>query len=223
MAAYVLNFQGLAEYARYFASGLALTAEIAVAATLGGIALGIIGGIIRNRPDHVLYKVWTAYVELFRNTPFLVQLFFIFFGLPELGIHLSAEVAALLALIVNLGAYVTEIVRAAIAVTPKGQWEAARTLGLSTWQTYRYVVLPPAICKVYPAIVGQCVLVMLGSAVISQISCEDLTYAASYTQSITFLSFESYMIATVLYLLLAVIMRHTMLSLGSLFFRRTHS
>ena len=219
MATYVLNFQGLADYAQHFASGLALTAELAVAATAGGIALGIIGGIVRNGRKNLLYKIWTAYVELFRNTPFLVQLFFIFFGLPELCIHLAAEPAALLALIVNLGAYITEIVRAAIAVTPKGQWEAARVLGLSKWQAYRKVVLPPAIRKVYPAIVGQCVLVMLGSAVISQISCEDLTYAASYTQSITFLSFESYMAATVLYLLLAVIMRHTMLGLGKFIFR----
>ena len=131
MATYVLNFQGLADYAQHFASGLALTAELAVAATAGGVALGIIGGIVRNGRKNLLYKIWTAYVELFRNTPFLVQLFFIFFGLPELGIHLSAEPAALLALIVNLGAYITEIVRAAIAVTPKGQWEAARVLGLS--------------------------------------------------------------------------------------------
>lgn len=219
MATYVLNFQGLADYAQHFLSGLALTAEITAAATVGGIALGIIGGIVRNGRKNTLYKIWTAYVEIFRNTPFLVQLFFIFFGLPELGIQLSAETAALLALIVNLGAYITEIVRAAIAVTPKGQWEAARVLGLSKWQAYRKVILPPAIRKVYPAIVGQCVLVMLGSAVISQISCEDLTYAASYTQSITFLSFESYMAATVLYLLLAVVMRHTMLGLGKYFFR----
>ena len=175
---------------------------------------------MRNSPKHgVLYHLWTGYVELIRNTPFIIQLFFIFFGLPQLGLHFSADSAAVLALIINLGAYNTEIVRAGLAVTSPGQWEAARCLGLTRRQTYIHVVLPSAIRKIYPALVGQCVLVMLGSAVISQISCEDLTYAASYVQSVTFRSFECYIVSTVLYLLLALFMKHVLLALSRLWFR----
>ncbi len=220
MASYQLDFSGIAGYIPQFLSGTLLTAEIAAVVTVFGILTGIAGAIIRNSSHHgMLYKLWTGYVELIRNTPFIVQLFFIFFGLPQLGIQLSAEAAAIFALIVNLGAYATEIIRASLAVTPRGQWEACRVLGLSKAQAYVRVIIPPAISKVYPALVGQCVLVMLGSAVISQISCEDLTYAASYTQSITFLSLESYMAATVLYLLLALLMRYAMLGIGRLLFK----
>lgn len=219
MTGYELNFQGLAEYAHFFVSGLFMTAKIAACVTVCGIAIGLLGAVIRNGRKNILYWIWTGYVELIRNTPFVVQLFFIFFGLPQLGFLFSAEGAAVVALIVNLGAYATEILRAAIAVTSQGQWEACRALGLTRFQAYVYVVLPPAIRRVWPAVVGQCVLVMLGSAVISQISCEDLTYAANYTQSLTFLSFESYLLATVLYLLLAVLMRRAMFGMGRLVFR----
>ena len=182
---YTLNFGDLLPYAQFFTDGLALTAKIALIVTIFGTLLGILGAVVRNSPKHgVLYHLWTGYVELIRNTPFIIQLFFIFFGLPQLGLHFSADSAAVLALIINLGAYNTEIVRAGLAVTSPGQWEAARCLGLTRRQTYIHVVLPPAIRKIYPALVGQCVLVMLGSAVISQISCEDLTYAASYVQNL---------------------------------------
>ena len=217
---YTLNFGDLLPYAQFFTDGLALTAKIALIVTIFGTLLGILGAVVRNSPKHgVLYHLWTGYVELIRNTPFIIQLFFIFFGLPQLGLHFSADSAAVLALIINLGAYNTEIVRAGLAVTSPGQWEAARCLGLTRRQTYIHVVLPPAIRKIYPALVGQCVLVMLGSAVISQISCEDLTYAASYVQSVTFRSFECYIVSTVLYLLLALFMKHVLLALSRLWFR----
>lgn len=217
---YTLNFGDLLPYVQFFVDGLALTAKIALVVTIFGTLVGILGAIIRNSPKHgALYYIWTGYVELIRCTPFIIQLFFIFFGLPQLGLHFSADSAAVLALIINLGAYNTEIVRAGLAVTGRGQWEAARCLGLDRRQTYIHVVLPPAIRKVYPALVGQCVLVMLGSAVISQISCEDLTYAASYVQSVTFRSFESYIVSTVLYLLLALFMKHVMLALSRLWFK----
>ncbi|MDO5531966.1 amino acid ABC transporter permease [Sutterella sp.] len=218
---YTINFEGLAEYAGVFTHGVLLTAGVAAVVTVLGIMLGIAGAVVRHSGRrNPLYYPWTAYVEIVRNTPFIVQLFFIFFGLPSLGFQFTNEVsAAILALVLNLGAYATEIVRAGIAVTPKGQWEAARVLGLSRLHTYLRVVLPPALKRVWPALVGQCVLVMLGSAVISQISVQDLTYAANWAQSLTFLSFECYLIATLLYLALAVLMRRGMLALGRRIFK----
>ena len=219
MPEYSLNFAGLEEYLPLFFHGLGVTALLAAIATTGGVILGILGAVIRNGSRTPLYWIWTAYVETIRNTPFIIQLFFIFFGLPQLGFRFSAESASAAALILNLGAYATEIIRAGIAVTPRGQWEAARVLGLSRFQTFTRVVLPPAIRRVYPSLVSQCVLVRLGSAVVSQISCEDLTFAASYAQSVSFLSFECYLLATALYLGLAFVMRQLMLAAGRLVFR----
>ena len=122
--------------------------------------------------------------------------------------------AALLAMVVNLGAYSTEIVRAGIQVTPKGQWEAGRVLGLSRTQTFIRVVLPPALQRIYPALVSQCIIVMLGSSVVSQVSYEELTFAANLIQSRTFLSFEVYLVTTGIYLVLSITLRQLLMAAG---------
>jgi polar amino acid transport system permease protein len=158
-----------------------------------------------------------SYVELVRNTPFIVQLFFVFFGLPALGVKLSPEAASVIAMVVNLGAYATEIVRAGIEATPRGQIEAALSLALTPAQTFLRVVLPPALRKVWPSLVSQIVIVMLGSAVCSQISTEELSYAANLIQSRNFRSFEAFIIATALYLALASFVRHLLQWLGPRF------
>jgi polar amino acid transport system permease protein len=145
-----------------------------------------------------------VYVELVRNTPFIVQLFFVFFGLPVAGVRLSPEVASIIAMVVNLGAYATEIIRAGIDATPRGQIEAALSLALTRAQVFTRVVLPPALRKVWPALVSQIVIVMLGSAVCGQISTEELSYAANLIQSRNFRAFEAFMVATAIYLLLAI-------------------
>ena len=126
-----------------------------------------------------------AYVEVIRNTPFVVQLFFIVFGLPNLGLKMTAGEAALLAMIVNRRLQYGDRPRR-YPVTPKGQWEAGRVLGLSRSQTFIQVVLPPALQRIYPALVSQCIIVMLGSSVVSQVSYEELTFAANLIQSRTF-------------------------------------
>ena len=148
-----------------------------------------------------------VYVELLRNTPFIVQLFFLFFGLPALGLKLSPEFASVLAMVINLGAYSAEIVRAGIQSTPKGQIEAAMSLALTRMQTFTRVVLPPALQRVWPALVSQIIIVMLGSAVCGQISTEELSFAANLIQSRNFRAFESFIVATVLYLLLSILVR----------------
>ena len=154
-----------------------------------------------------LQAVVGAYVELIRNTPFIIQLFFVFFGLPSIGLRLSPEVASVLAMVLNLGGYACEIVRAGIENTGRGQIEAAQSLALDRWQIFSRVVLPPALRRVWPAIVGQIIIVMLGSAVCSQISTPEASYAANLISSRTFRSFESYIVVTLLYLGLAVLLR----------------
>jgi polar amino acid transport system permease protein len=195
--------------------GLALTAGLtAVSATLG-LALGIACAWARLHGGTVLRLVAATYVELIRNTPFIVQLFFVFFGLPSLGLKLSPEWASLIAMVINLGAYAAEIARAGIQATPRGQIEAARSLALTEAQVFLRVVLPPALARVWPAMVGQIVIVMLGSAVCGQIAAQELSYYANLIHSRNFRAFEATFIATALYLGLAVLLRHLLQRLGT--------
>ncbi|WP_158783440.1 amino acid ABC transporter permease [Pantoea sp. BAV 3049] len=209
-----LNFPALWPHWPELLSGLWATLQLTVLATVGGVSLGILGAALRSGRPSLLSRLWGCYVELIRNTPFVVQLFFIVFGLPNLGLKLTAGEAALLAMLINLGAYSTEIIRAGIQVTPKGQWEAGRVLGLTHTQTFLRVVLPPSLKRIYPALVSQCIIVMLGSSVVSQVSCEELTFAANLIQSRTFLSFEVYLVTTLIYLALSIAMRQVLLAAG---------
>lgn len=219
---YQLNFAALWPFWPELLAGLWVTIQLTAMATVGGIAIGICGAALRSGRPSPLSRAWGGYVELIRNTPFVVQLFFIVFGLPTLGWKLTAGEAALLAMLINLGAYSTEIIRAGIQVTPKGQWEAARVLGLTRTQTFLRVILPPAMQRIYPALVSQCIIVMLGSSVVSQVSYEELTFAANLIQSRTFLSFEVYLVTTLFYLALSLLMRQLLLLAGRYFLGRTH-
>ena len=213
-----LNFPALWSYWPELLAGLWVTIQLTVLATVGGVGLGILGAALRSGKASWASRLWGLYVEIIRNTPFVVQLFFIVFGLPNLGLKLTAGEAALLAMLINLGAYSTEIIRAGIQVTPKGQWEAGRVLGLTRAQTFVRVVLPPSLQRIYPALVSQCIIVMLGSSVVSQVSYEELTFAANLIQSRTFLSFEVYLVTTLIYLLLSIAMRQVLLALGRKWF-----
>ena len=187
--------------------GAAWTIGLTAIATLLGASLAVVCAWARSGGPRPLRWVVGAYVELIRNTPFIVQLFFIFFGLPELGLRLSPMVASILAMTINLGAYATEILRAGIEATPRGQIEAAESLALTKAQVFTRVVLPPALQKVWPALVSQIVIVMLGSAVCGQISTEELSYATNLIQSRNFRAFESYIVGTLSYLALAILVR----------------
>lgn len=214
---YQLHFAALWTYWPDLLSGLWVTIQLSTLATVGGIAIGIVGAALRNGKKTIFSVLWGLYVELIRNTPFVVQLFFIVFGLPAIGLKLTAGEAALLAMLINLGAYSTEIIRAGIAVTPKGQWEAARVLGISKFQTFIRIVLPQGLRRIYPALISQCIIVMLGSSVVSQVSYEELTFVASLIQSRTFLNFEVYFVTTLCYLALSMLMRRVLLAIGKRF------
>src|SRR6266436_1692187 len=145
-----------------------------------------------------------AYIELIRNTPFLVQIFIIYFSLPALGISVEANEAAVAAMVVNFGAYGTEILRAGIESISHGQIDAGRALGLTRLQTFRYVVLFPALKTVFPALASQFILLMLASSIVSAISAVELTAITNSLQSTTFRPFEFYFVATGLYLGMAL-------------------
>lgn len=147
----------------------------------------------------------SAYIELIRNTPFLIQLFFFYFALPSLGVQWSASTAALVAMFINLGAYASEIIRTGIEAVPKGQIEAGLALNLKRPQIFLHVVLKPALKTIFPALSSQFILLMLTSSVVSAISADDLTSVAATIQSHTFRSFEIYIVVTVIYFSLSML------------------
>lgn len=202
-----LDFGAVLAQWPFLLRGVLWTLGLTAIALVLGLTVGVACAWARASGPAWLRVVCGAYVELIRNTPFIVQLFFIFFGLPSLGVKLSPEVASIIAMVLNLGAYATEIVRAGIEATPRGQIEAALSLALNRVQVFTRVVLPPALKRVWPALVSQIVIVMLGSAVCGQISTEELSYTANVIQAKNFRTFEAYIVATLLYLLLAVALR----------------
>ncbi|QUX94210.1 polar amino acid ABC transporter permease [Marinomonas sp. CT5] len=214
----MLYFSDLLQYSDVFLSGLKTTVELTVLTTILGVILGTVCATVRQYGNRASQRIVSVYVELIRNTPFIVQLFFIFFGLPAIGVMLTPWQASMIALTINLGAYSTEIIRAGLASISKGQMEAAKVLGLNFRQTLTRVIFIPAFEKIYPALTSQCIIVMLGSAVISQISVQDLTYAANLVQSRNFRAFESYLVTALLYLGLSILLRFAFNALGKRLF-----
>jgi len=214
----MLYFSDLLQYSDVFLSGLKTTVELTVLTTILGVILGTVCATVRQYGNRASQRIVSVYVELIRNTPFIVQLFFIFFGLPAIGVMLTPWQASMIALTINLGAYSTEIIRAGLASISKGQMEAAKVLGLNFRQTLTRVIFIPAFEKIYPALTSQCIIVMLGSAVISQISVQDLTYAANLVQSRNFRAFESYFVTALLYLGLSILLRFAFNALGKRLF-----
>jgi polar amino acid transport system permease protein len=160
------------------------------------------------------------YIEIVRNTPFLVQIFFIYFGLASAGIHLPVFAAAALAMIVNVAAYCAEIIRAGIETVHPGQVEAAQALGLSAAQIYRDVILRIAVERMYPALTSQFILLMLASSVTSLISTNELTAVANNVQSETFRSFETFVLLAPIYVAIAVFMKLLFWGIAQLAFPR---
>nr|WP_059390869.1 amino acid ABC transporter permease [Pseudomonas toyotomiensis] len=215
--AYQFDFAAVLQHSDLLLQGAAFTLGLTAIGTLLGVGLGIVGAILRGWRIRPFDRIFGVYVELIRNTPFIVQLFFIFFGLPSLGVRLSEWEAAVLAMVINLGAYSTEIIRAGIQAIPHGQLEAASALAMSRFETFRHVVLRPALGKVWPALSSQIIIVMLGSAVCSQISTEELSFAANFIQSRNFRAFETYLLTTALYLVMAIGIRQLLAWFGRRF------
>ncbi len=199
-----LDFAAVLSQWPMLVSGVLWTLGLTAISAVIGVVIGV--AFAWARLSGPIWLKWVAglYVEFIRNTPFIVQLFFIFFGLPMMGIRLSPESASVIAMVINLGAYATEIIRAGIQATPKGQIEAGLSLALNRFQIFTRIILPPALKKVWPALVSQIIIVMLGSAVCGQISTPELSFVANLIQSRNFRAFEAYIVATVIYLLLSI-------------------
>lgn len=214
------QFQPVLAQWRMILDGAILTVELSAAAIVLGFAAAVLLSAVRSMGPRWAQVLVDSYVELLRNTPFLVQLFMVFFGLPELGVRLSAPQAAILAMTLNLSAYSTEILRAGIESIHHSQLEAGHSLALTSRQVFQHVVLIPAVAKVWPALSSQFVLMLLASSITSFISVQELSGTAAVIESRSFRSIESYMVATLIYLGLAIVLKLLLFAVGRFAFPR---
>lgn len=220
MSSFSLQFWHVWPHWDALLQGAMLTISLTLkASAIGLIAslLGVYGLMSGFKPVAVLVR---AYVEVIRNTPFLVQLLFIYFSLPSVGIQMSANQAALLTMTMNFTGYTVEILRGGIQAISRTQLDSARSLGFTKFQSFRLVVAPQALRNTYPSLTSQFSLLLLGSSVVSAISAEDLTAVANYVQSLNFRSFEVYIVTAGLYLAITILCRMLFAGIWRMTFHR---
>ncbi|QUS36769.1 amino acid ABC transporter permease [Falsirhodobacter algicola] len=217
---YEFDFSFLSSYAPDMWRGVWLTLGMTFVSIVPGFVLGTAVALARLHGGPWLRGIATCYVEAIRNTPLIIQVFWLFFGLAVLQIYIGSFVAAVIALTINVGAYTAEIMRAGFQSIPKGQVEAAECLALGPVQTVLSVQLPQAVERVYPALVSQFVLMMLATSIMSQISAEELTGVAYMVQSFTFRGFEVYLVIAAIYLAMATLLRIVLMGVAQVSFPR---
>ena len=196
------------EYLELLAIGIFNSVIITTCAGIIGFSLGVLFAVLRYERIKVLALVCASYTDFVRNTPLIVQMFFVTFGLPQLlGYEWPFWAHAILALTLNFSAYFSEIVWAGLKTVNKGQIEAAKSMGLPRWKILWTILLPQAIAKMFPSLNAQFVFLFLTTGIMSEISVMDLTYAGVFIDSRTFRSFEVFLTLTILYILIALLFK----------------
>ena len=183
--------------------GAALTIAISAAAMLMALVLGMAAAAL-SQGGRLIRGFIHVYVAIFRNTPLLIQIFIVYFGLPQLGWRLSPFLSGMLALTLYAAAYNVEIFRAGIEAVPKGQSEAAQTTGLSPFQILVYIVIPQALRISLPALGNNLVSLVKNSSLVSTIGMADLMFIANDISANNFRSFEMYAAACILYIIIVL-------------------
>lgn len=217
---YTFHFRDVFAAQDALLAGLALTLQLTATTIVFGFLIGLGVAVASVYGSRWVKAIAQGYVEVIRNTPLLVQLFVVFFGLPSIGIKLDEIPVATIGLAINLGAYAAEILRAGIESIPRSQAEAGVALGLTRAQIFRHIIFVPALRNVYPSLTSQFILLMLATSVASQIAAPEMFYAGSIIQSRTYRDFEVYTVIAVVYLLLALMLRILLMSGYRLLFRR---
>jgi polar amino acid transport system permease protein len=190
----------MSKYYTFFIDGAKFTIILAIFTVLFGVMLGIFLALLRLSKNKLLNFLATAYVEFIRGTPLMVQLFIIYFGLPNLiGFNMPDMAAAILALSMNSGAYIAEIIRAGIQAVDKGQMEAARSLGMGYGTAMRYIIIPQAIKNILPALGNEFIVVIKESSIVSVIGINELMYNADTVRGNTYKAFEPLIVAALMY------------------------
>ncbi|NGM35184.1 amino acid ABC transporter permease [Methylobacterium sp. DB0501] len=203
---YTLDFGPVVAGLPDLLKGCAGTLFLAISGMAIALVIGIVGVVLRDSPVRPLRWSVIAFVELIRNTPFLVQIYFVFFALPLVGLRLAPTPTAIIALGLNGGAYAIEIIRGGVQSIHKGQVEAGFALGLNKRDVFRFIVLRPALRAVYPSLTGQFVMLTLTTSIASAIAAYELTSVAKLIENESFRSFEVYGTITILYFLLSWLM-----------------
>ncbi len=186
------------------AFGAMVTLKLAVLSIIFGLIIGTIAGLGRVSKNFLPFAISTAYVEVIRGTPLLVQILIVYFGLPAIGINLQPEPAGIIALSVCYGAYIAEIVRAGIESIPVGQMEAARSLGMTYLQAMRYVIFPQAFRNILPALGNEFVALLKDSSLLSVISIVELTRVGRQIVNTTFNAWTPFLGVALFYLMMTV-------------------
>lgn len=209
-----LDFSVVTDAWRALLWGTLGTLFLAAAGMLIAMIIGVAGVVILRMNRALLSFLVTAFVEIVRNTPFLVQIFFIFFALPLAGIRLNPTITAIIALGINGGAYAIEIIRGGVESIPKGQTEAGLALGLHKGEVFRLIVLRPALRAIYPSLSSQFILLTLTTAICTSISAYELTSVGQRIEAETFRSFEVYFTLTGIYLVISLITMWVLAGIG---------
>lgn len=213
-----LEFSGVFSRFDLLLGGVMLTAQISVVAMVFSLVIGVIAAIFTMSGNRVLRLASLSYVEVIRNTPFIVQVFLIYFGLPAIGLFFSPITAAIIAMSAYGGAYTSEIIRAGIESVPRGQIEAGEALGMSWLTIFRYVVFKPALSAVFPSLGAQFILLVLSSSVVSAIAVPELTGIGNDIQGYTLRNMEIYLVIAGVYVALVGTLKITMAILERLLF-----
>jgi len=170
------------------------------------LIVGLIGSLCKVSKNKIIHNIVSIYVNAIRSTPLLAQLYLIFFGLPYIGIKFSPFITGVIALTLNSGAYITEIVRSGIEAVPKGQTDASLSIGMNYFTMMRRIILPQAFVIVIPPLVGQLVVLIKDTCLLSIIAYTELTRAAEIVASNAFAPSEGYLTSAVLYLIICFIL-----------------
>lgn len=199
------KFAIIQEYAQYFFTGTLLTIGLSIVSIAIGTALGLFFALGRLSKNQIISWACTCYIELFRGTPLLVQLLIIYFGVVPLVLGKSdGMVAAIIALSLNVAAYIAETIRAGILSIPKGQMEASRSLGMTHNKAMRYIIIPQAMRKVLPPLGNSFVSLIKDSSLASTIATPELMYWANAANAQYFRVWESFVTAALIYLVLTL-------------------
>ena len=216
---YTLQFGQIVKYLPYFAGGAWLSLQIAFLAFCGGMIIGLLGAMAKTFSGGIVRRAVDAYVTFFTNTPQLVQIYFIFFALPDVGILLSPYQAVLLGMTLNAGAYLTEIQRAGFASVHRNEMEAAETMGMTLWQQVRYVILPHIARVLFPPLSNQYILMTLGTSMAAIFGVEELTGRAFNANAETFRSIEIFSVAAIYYVIITLVANILLAAVGRYWFR----
>jgi polar amino acid transport system permease protein len=199
----ILDFSPVFADWKMLLDGAIVTVEVTAAALLLGCLIGLLIGIGRLNPERrLIYSLCSAYLLFFRGTPLLVQLFIWFFGLPQFGLMLPAMACGVIGLGLYSGAYVSEIVRGAIQSVDRGQNEAARSLGMSSFQSMRKIIIPQAVVRMIPPLGNEFIALIKNSALVSLLTIHDLMHEGQKIISVSYRSLEVYLVVALIYLVL---------------------